>query len=188
MIIQENAQITEDHFKDAKQSAYALLDKLDSSLIYHRKEHTTNCVVPALLMIADAERFSPTDKFLVGIAAAFHDTGFVMKYNSNEQIGAKFAEEYIRKSKYYYTENQVVCVKNTIENTDMKFLPKTKYEKVLRDADLSYFGISNSNLFLQWVVDLQKECKLHPESPLHEVSQQDKSWGQLSLNFMFKHR
>ena len=188
MVIQENAQITEAHFNEAKQSAYSLLDKLDSSLTYHNKEHTTNFVVPASLRIADAERFSLEDKFLVGIAAAFHDTGFVKQYNSNEELGANFAEEYMKKSCYTYTRIQVAHVKNAIENTNLKFPPQTKYEKVLRDADLSYFGLDNSDLFLQLVVNLQKECKLHPESPLHMASQKNKSWGQLSLKFMLKHR
>ena len=90
-------------------------------------------------------------------------------------------------SQHGYTESQITYVKAAIENTNMKFPPQTKYEKVLRDADLSYFGIGNSNLFLQEVADLQKECNLHPESPLHITSQQDKSWGQLTLNFMLKH-
>ncbi|NCC55892.1 MAG: hypothetical protein EOM11_10540 [Erysipelotrichia bacterium] len=83
------------------------------------------------------ENFSWEDKLLVCISAAFHDTGFTKQYNENESIGAEFAEAYMRSSPYNYSEEQIGIVKDAIENTNMKNPPKTKFAKVLRDADLS---------------------------------------------------
>lgn len=185
MAVRENAQITKEHFEEAKRSAYALLDKLGDSIIYHRKEHTTNSVVPASLAIAEAEGFTSEDKFLVGIAAAFHDTGFVKKYNANEPFGALLAEDYMRVSRHAYSEEQIANVKDAIENTNMKSPPKTKYARVLRDSDLSYIG-EDSAKFLQWIRDLKEEASLHPESPLHIASRGEKSWGISSYNFITK--
>lgn len=181
MVVRKNTQITEAHFDGAKQSAYALLDQLDSSVIYHRKEHTTDSVVPASLAIAEAEGFSLEDRLLVGIAAAFHDTGFARQYNANEPIGAQLAEEYMRTSQHAYTEGQIAHVKDAIENTNMKSPPKTKYARVLRDSDLAILGHSD---FVQWNVDLMEECKLHPESPMHEASLEVTKWAQSQLGFI----
>ena len=181
MTIQENAQITETHFEEAKQSAYILLNQLDSSVIYHRKEHTTDSVVPAALAIAEEEGFTLEDRLLVGIAAAFHDTGFVRQYNANEPLGAQLAEEYMRRSQHVYTEEQVAHVKDAIENTNMKSPPKTKYARVLRDSDLAILGHPD---FVQWNADLMEECKLHLESPMHEASLDVTKWAQSQLGFI----
>lgn len=172
--------------EDAKMSAFYLLDKLNTSkLFYHRKEHTTDCVFPAALELADAEGFSTEDKVLVCIAAAFHDTGFLNQYSENESIGASFAEVYMRQSKKF-TEDQIMLVKSTIKNTDMKSAPVTKYQKVLRDADLSYMG--GEDKFMQWELDLKNELVLHQDSPLHKLSLNDKSWGLVSYNFIKSHK
>lgn len=181
MVVQENAQITEAHFDEAKQRAYALLDNLDSSIIYHRKEHTTDSVVPASLAIAEAEGFTLEDKLLVGVAAAFHDTGFVKQYNANEPIGAQLAEEYIRASQHAYSEDHIANVKDAIENTNMKSPPQTKYARVIRDADLAILGHPD---FIQWNEDLMKECRLHPDSPMHEASLDIAKWVQSQLGFI----
>lgn len=183
MIITTNARITQEHFEDAKKVAYAYLDQLDASVIYHRKEHTTNSVVPAALDIAEAEGFSLEERLLVGIAAAFHDTGFSEQYNANEPIGAKLAEEYMRSSKHGYTEEQIQSLKDAIKNTNMKSPPKTKYAMVLRDADLAILGHPD---FVKWNADLMEECKLHSDSPMHESSLDITKWAQSQLGFISK--
>ncbi|MBS3127939.1 hypothetical protein J4410_02245 [Candidatus Woesearchaeota archaeon] len=184
MAITENARITGAHYTEAKKSACILLDQLGKSLIYHRKAHTTDFVVPAALAIAEREGFSLEDKLIVSIAAAFHDTGFVRQYNANESIGAQFAEDYMRSSMQEYTEEQIRLVKDAIINTDMKEVPKTKYEKVLRDADLAILGHHD---FVQWNNDLRRECKLHPESPMHQASLDRSKWAQSQLGFISSH-
>lgn len=181
MAIQNEATLTESHFLDAIHSAYILLDKLDDSVIYHRKEHTTDSVVPASLNIANVEGFSLEDKLIVGIAAAFHDTGFIRQYNTNESIGAQFAEEYMQTSQYAYTEKQIQYIKDAIENTNMKNPPQTKYAQVLRDADLAILGHPT---FIQWNTDLMEECKLHSESSMHEASLDRAKWARSQLEFI----
>jgi len=190
MVVQEKALITEAHFEDAKEEACVLLDQLGHSLIYHRKAHTTDSILPAALAIAESEGFSTEDKFLVGIAAAFHDTGFIKQYNANEPIGAEFSENHMRSSRNAYTEEHIRHVKYAIENTDVLISPQspqTKYARVIRDADLSYFGSPSFDSFFQWNEDLKFEYRIHLESPLHEVSLNDKLWGERALEFISRH-
>jgi len=181
MVIQKQARISQEHFNDATRVAYGLLNRLDDSIIYHRKEHTTDIVVPAALAIAEAEGFALEEKLLVGIFAAFHDTGFIEQYNANEPIGARLLEEYGRLSDYAFSEEQIQWGKDAIENTNMKNPPQTKYAKVLRDADFAVLGHPD---FVQWNTDLKEECKLHPESPMHQASLTDAEWGKSQLGFL----
>jgi adenylate cyclase len=164
-----------------KRVAWNLLDKLDESLIYHRKEHTTNCVFPSAIKIAELETFSQQDMLLVAISAAFHDTGYLKKYVANESEGAKMAENYMKKN---FTNQQIVTVMKTIQNTDMKNPPATKFEKVLRDADLCSLGYND---FINWSNDLQEESKLHPESFLHQFSLNNADWSRSQLKFLINH-
>ena len=189
MVVQEKALITEAHFEDAKEEACALLDQLGHSLIYHRKAHTTDYILPGALKIAESEAFSIEDRFLVGIAAVFHDTGFIRQYNANEPIGAEFSEKHMRSSRNAYTEEHIQHVKYAIENTDIinPQPPQSKYAEVIIDADLSYFGSPSFDGFFQWNEDLKFEHRIHLESPLHEVSLNDKLWGERALEFISLH-
>ena len=130
-MIKQDSHITQKHFEEALKVAYSYLDQLDNSaVIYHRKAHTVDCVVPAALEIAQAGGFSLEEILIVGIAAAFHDTGFSKQYNANEPIGAQFAENYMRSSQHSYTEERIQFVTDAIGNTDMKNPPKTRYAQI----------------------------------------------------------
>ncbi len=185
MAIQKNAEITKEHFEDAKSVAYAVLDKLPVSLRYHIKEHTILVVVPAALTIADKEKFSLEAKMLVGIAAAFHDTGFTKQYENNEPVSAQIAENYMKTSRYEYTTEQIKIVVDAIINTNMKNPPQTKYAAVLRDADASLLGSEN---YLTSRRTLKLELMQHHEARLHKCAIDDDKWNKHSLEFMEQHR
>ena len=186
MVIETGATITSGHLEDAKKIAYDLLDFLDVSLTYHNKEHTTELVFPWSIALAAGEEFSPEERYLTGIAAVFHDTGFPFQYNKNEPLGAEFAEEYmLMVNGFFYDPKHIQTVKEAILNTNMKNPPPTKVAAVLRDADLSYIGGDN---FMDRLLALQEESQLHPKSPFHEVSLEDKLWGESSLAFIEGHR
>lgn len=181
----KSRRITKDKFEDMLKLAYSMLDRLDNSLTYHNKAHTTDFVVPAALAIAKAEGFSLEDSMAVGIAAAFHDVGFVSRYCGNEPIGSYAAELCISWVMVRCTYEQFTGIKDAIENTDMKTPPKTKYARVLRDADLAVLG---SEKFIETSDNLRKECVSHPESPMHETALDDSRWAQLELAFISSHQ
>ena len=144
-------------------------------------------VVPSSWFLAEKEEFSLEDKLLVSIAAAFHDTGFIRQYNKNETIGAEIAERFIQATKYPYTQKHFETIKNAILATDITSNPQTKYEKVLRDADLSYFGSKDERKFLEQIKRLQKESQEYEESAIHQQSLDDNSFLNLNLKFISKH-
>ena len=180
MAINPTAVLTEAHFKEAVAVATSYLQKLDSNLCYHGKEHTLRYVLPAALAIAHGERFSAEEKYIVGIAAAFHDTGFSEQYNANEAIGVRHAEEYMDSSALFYSEEHLALIREAILNTNREIPPPSKYAEVLRDADVAILGNAD---FFTWNKALREESQLHPESQLHSSSVDDAKWIELQLHF-----
>lgn len=186
MVIVRNNLLKDIHFVDAQESAYKRLNSLDNNIVYHRKAHTTDVVVPAALEIATKEGFSRSDTFHAGISAAFHDTGFLVRYNDNEPDGDQFCIEYMSQSELPYSQGQVDLAGRCIRETSLSATPTSIHAKVLRDADLAYFG-RDAGTFLSWLEDLQLESSLHPESPLHQASLDHTTWGLSSYKFIKNH-
>lgn len=180
VVIRAEAVLTEVHYKEAVAVATSYLESLNSNLHYHCKEHTLHGVLPATLAIARGEGFSAEEIYVVGIAAAFHDTGFCEQYNANEAIGVRYAEEYMKSSALPYTEEQIALVRETILNTNREIPPPSKYAEVLRDADVAILGQAD---FFTWNKALREESQLHQESQLHSSSVDDAKWTELQLHF-----
>ena len=129
--------------------AFEKLDNLPAELCYHNKQHTSEVLHDALMFAMIDGEVSKKEMELLGIAAAFHDTGFVVSSKENEPIGAKFAEKSMRKHRY--SEEDISQVKLMILDTQLK--PVTENGKFtlrqfsnstlsgfLLDADVSNFG------------------------------------------------
>jgi len=184
-MIVEKAELTKKHLKDAERAAYKLLDKLPDTIIYHDKSHTQKFVYPAAIKLAKEEGFSLEEQILVGIAALFHDTGFLERYDNNEEIGAKYAEEYMKNTKYTYTKNHLKIVKKAIMSTARVSNPKNKFECVLMDADTCLLG---SKDYLTSRRTLKEELIKNSKAKLHKIALSDEQWNRHSLEFMEKHK
>ena len=75
---------------------------------------------------------------LVKLAALFHDSGFLNKYENNEIEGAKLAKREL--PRYGFTDNHVDIIVNMVLATKIPQDPKTHLEEILCDADLDYLG------------------------------------------------
>ena len=174
-------EITERHFEEAAQNAYNLLGKLPDALLYHRKEHTTDHVVPSALDIARVEGLTATRRWLVGVMAAFHDAGFTKTYVGHELAGADIATEHMRTSNLGYTEKHIQIARAGIINTNNVGNPPSKEAAILRDADLSILGDRN---FIEWNDALRKEALAYKESDIHENARDDDAWAKTQLAFL----
>ncbi len=94
---------------------------------------------------------SERDITLIAIAAAWHDTGFIMQRTRNEPIGAAFARDAMTRFSGF-TESEINDVKVAILDTQVVFKPELKtltQERTgrlspwLLDADLANFGQAN---------------------------------------------
>lgn len=125
-----------------------LAEKNRDVLDYHGKPHTDDVIEESLLLASYYDgQLSDHDRELLGIAAAYHDTGFTESYDANEPIGAEIAEKEMRESGY--NEEDVKRVKDAIVSTRIKFVDgrftqlvegNDLIAKILADADLGNFG------------------------------------------------
>jgi hypothetical protein len=122
-------------------------------LPYHGANHTWRVLRDALAF-AIADGCSAREVLLVGIAAVFHDIGYVESKKQNEPIGAAYVrnamETYTKMSLRggHFSESEVALVEQMILDTALKFdaeglhpaKPSTPLSQYLLDADVSNFG------------------------------------------------
>ena len=130
---------TQQSFQNVRDYFIDLLEQNEfiSKLKYHGPHHTLD-VMNATERIGIAEGIGKEDLMLVKLAALFHDSGFLNKYENNEIEGAKLAKREL--PRYGFTDDHVDTVVNMILATKIPQDPKTHLEEILCDADLDYLG------------------------------------------------
>ena len=129
---QQNFNNIRDYFIDK-----LMQNEFVSKLKYHGPHHTID-VMEAAERIGRAEGLGEEDLMLVKIAALFHDSGFLNKYQNNEPEGAKLAQREL--PRYGFTNSQVKIIEGMVLATKIPQNPKNHLERVLCDADLDYLG------------------------------------------------
>jgi len=130
---------TQQSFQNVRDYFIDLLEQNEfvSKLKYHGPHHTVD-VMDAAERIGLAEGIGKEELMLVKLAALFHDSGFLNKYQDNEFEGAKLAKREL--PRYGFTDAQVEIVVNMILATKIPQDPKNHLEEILCDADLDYLG------------------------------------------------
>jgi HD superfamily phosphohydrolase YqeK len=163
-----------EHFK-----AYLIAflnEKLSEKLYYHNIQHTLE-VLHNSQIIALAENCSEHEIELLKTAAILHDSGFTEQYLNNEKNAINLAT--ILLPKFNFSFNEMEIITSIIASTEVKFLPVTNLQKILKDADYYNFGsehytISANNL----------RCELDK----HGIIYSDKEWIKTQINFLEKHQ
>lgn len=156
-----------------------ILDQLEknlpNNLYYHNLKHTLN-VLFIVENLARKEKVSEEELLLLKCAALFHDAGFMVSYDNNEEIGAKMAAQTLRKYKFY--EEQIDTVERLILSTKMPPKPKDLLEKIICDADLDYLGRPD---FIPISQNLFRE--LFERGKINTIEQ----WNKMQYKFMLNH-
>lgn len=117
-------------------------EKLSKSFTYHNFDHT-NSVIQAVIEIANYYQISYEDKEKLIIAAWFHDTGYTVDTKNHEEISVQIVKSFLEENNA--SEEYIDFVSQLIRATVFDYVPKNKYEQIMRDAD--YFHFSNKNYF-----------------------------------------
>lgn len=152
-----------------------LESKLPSYLTYHGVHHT-KYVLERATYIAEKEKVSKKDLFLLQIAALYHDIGFIEGHEDHELKGCKIARENL--TKRGFTENELEKICGMIMATKIPQHPNTHLERILADADLEYLAT--------------KRFKEIGDTLFQELKHRDKSftrskWNKLQIDFMQNH-
>lgn len=114
-----------------------LKKELKPNLYYHNFQHTID-VCESVDRLAEMEHIEGNDLVLLRTAAIFHDTGFIWRYDSNEELACSFARQILIDFKY--TEEQINSICSMIMATQIPQQPENILAMILCDADLDYIG------------------------------------------------
>ncbi len=128
------------------QQAFSRLDnELPEDLHYHSAQHTRDVFAEALRFAVE-DGLGERELLLIAVAAAYHDLGYLERYEKNEPVGADLAERAMRDAGGF-TELEITEVREMILSTQVTDTPtglertkRTELAAYLMDADWGSFG------------------------------------------------
>ncbi|NGX83703.1 Pycsar system effector family protein [Aequorivita sp. KMM 9714] len=137
----------EDIIEKAEQFVSDLFEtRLSTVNFYHNINHTRR-VVEDISQLAEWEGCSEKETKILKLAAWFHDTGFVEVDKGHEEVSVKIVQEFLQSNQVSKDIIDLVADLILVSIKDVE--PKTKLQKLIKDADCShvasenYFEISN---------------------------------------------
>lgn len=110
---------------------------LPEDLGYHDVQHTLN-VEKAAMRYGKLEGLSHLEMLLLRTAVLYHDAGFILQYDNNEDYAILLAKETL--PTFGYSEKQITLICGIINATKSTVEPQTLLEKIMCDADHDYLG------------------------------------------------
>lgn len=110
---------------------------LPEDVIYHDISHTLN-VEKAAERYARLEGVDEENILLLRTAALYHDTGFILQYDHNEEFAIQMAESYL--PRFGYSEEQISLISDMIRATESHQEPQSLLAQIMCDADHDYLG------------------------------------------------
>ena len=145
-----------------------LASSLDPSLTYHTKEHSDDVTEMAIALGA-TDQLDEHSLLLLGIAAAYHDAGFIEHRAEHEIISADLAE-HAMKSDGRFSQDDIELIRRMILDTKLRpdgpsHAISSRLSAWLVDADLANLGRSD---FLEQTRLLAKELNIPMSLMLNE--------------------
>lgn len=150
---------------------------LPSDLYFHNLEHTQE-VVLACQFIAEESGLPAMEIDLLLIAAWFHDTGYIVDYDSHEQYSEQIALNWLAESSLNKLDQSKIIA--CIRATQMPQRPHTLLEEIMCDADLIHLSTEEYE---------QKAALLHKEwKCIRGLNPSPKEWMISNLDFLTNHQ
>ena len=121
--------------------AYAhqrLQQGLDPKRVYHNLWHTFDEVVPAAMHLAKLCNIGAHEQQLLHVAAAFHDTGYIIQAQEHEAISVGIASTIL--PQFGFEADDIEWIGRIIQATRIPQSPTCKLGEILADADLDVLG------------------------------------------------
>lgn len=160
---------------EVKKYVNTILSSLEH-VYYHQYAHSLD-VFKRTTYLAKKEGLCDEDIEMLQIAALFHDTWFVIKYEKNEPIWAKIASNFLQS--IGYPQEKIKKVESIILATDPNYTPpKDIFEEIIKDADIDNLG--RNDFFEKWgkVKEELEEIK--------KIKISDPDWHHSMLDILYK--
>ncbi|MFZ4544632.1 MAG: Pycsar system effector family protein [Saprospiraceae bacterium] len=144
--------------------------------VFHNIIHTEQ-VVAGVIEISEELHFSKDESEMMQIAAWFHDIGYDKGQDGHENRGIEYAKKFL--TQHSYPSEHIATIEEAITATKMPQSPKSLYDKVLCDADMSHLGKKT-----YW----ERSGKIRHELVLTiHRHMTEEEWLEFELSFMLKH-
>lgn len=145
---------------------------LPEDLVYHDLNHTMN-VEKAAIRFAKLEGVDEESMQLLQTAVLYHDSGFILRYDDNEQFAMQLAQSNL--PRFGYTPEQITKVIQIIASTRHGAKPKNLLEQIMCDADHDYLGRAD-------YYNVAKKLRLEMEN--YGKSMTEKEWIKFQLEYL----
>ncbi|MFN5324807.1 MAG: phosphohydrolase [Bacteroidota bacterium] len=149
--------------------------ELSPRLYYHNADHVRD-VIDSALRIGRAEGVDDSGLELIGVAAVFHDSGFILDSKDHEATGCLFAQDFL--PSVGFSENEIELVCGMIMATHVPQLPRNDWEMIICDADLDYLG--RDDFF-------ETGNKVYRELVEFGHLTNEREWNEMQVRFLLEH-
>ena len=152
--------------------------QLKPEFVFHNLEHTED-VVEACSYMADYYKLNDDDRFVLMLAAWFHDTGYSKgEAAGHEEESIKIASQFL----YQHAVEPVIVqrISSAIQATRMPQSPISQIEKILCDADLYHLATDDFKPRNQ-LLKQERESLVE-----HKISKKD--WRKNNIKFLESHK
>lgn len=160
--------------------AYAsqyIQNNVGGEYVFHDLQHTRN-VVEAVGELASVMGIEERERYLLTLAAWFHDTGYDEGADGHEERSCKYAVEFF--SKNNLPEQDLDVITRCIMATKLPFRPKDLLEELMCDADLSHLGKA---IYWDRCGRLRQELLM-----TRSIIMSEQEWMDFELDFMRNHQ
>lgn len=161
---------------DFEHARKTILNRLKSSLpdelTYHDIKHTLN-VEKAAQRFAKLEGIKGEELILLRTAVLFHDAGYILSNEANEEIAIKLMRSEL--PNFGYTDEQIKKIATIIRATVKGSKPTSLLEMIMCDADHDYLGRADYH---------SVAAKLRIELEDQGRAMVDKEWVEFQLHYL----
>ncbi|MGZ5286807.1 MAG: Pycsar system effector family protein [Flavisolibacter sp.] len=152
--------------------------QVDPGFVFHNLDHTED-VAEACSQIADHMKLEDHDRFVLILAAWFHDTGYKAgSASGHEEESVKIATAFMHE--HHVDDETIHRVASCIKATRMPQSPVSLVEKILCDADLFHLATNDFKARNQL---LKQEQEIVLEQKISK-----KDWRKNNMEFLGNHR
>ena len=168
---------TMDFFRMRENIIYTLRCSLPNEMYYHSIERCVE-IDSLVKRYGKIEALPHKDILILRTAALYHDVGFIVNYEHNEQYAVMMAQNNL--PKYGYTEEDIRQVCALIWVTSREEGPKNLMEQLICDANSDYLGRVDYPIVAN---------KLRKELAHYQEEMSDRNWLDYQIDYLeYKHR
>ncbi|MEX2336264.1 MAG: Pycsar system effector family protein [Fulvivirga sp.] len=147
--------------------------ELPDKLLYHNLDHTSE-VAKMARELGEESNISSEEMEQLVLAAWFHDSGYIKKYNGHEAESVKYAQAFLEKQDYPPEKQKTIS--RLILSTVAGHEPVDLLEQLIHDADLAHLGMEQ--FFIKGEL-LRTELE-----NFHDKSFEELEWEKNQYNFL----